>query len=311
LTSTARTAADLVISAQLGFEPEGASLEWGFAEWRFSERLRLRVGKVQQPFGNLNELRFAGTTRPFYHLPWSAYGPANVVGTAYLGLGATGQHVTAGSWTVAYDVYAGAITLDELEPQSALQHPDAVERNGTPVTVESQQVRDLVGGRLSLSAPSDLTARLSAYFGTLQHPQGTEAFLALGASLQYRGEQLWLSAEVFNSQEIGDETTITAYATVAWSFTEHLQVAAQYEWARTDFPGAPDSALLRHDGLGLGAAWWVNPSLVFKACWHQLEGNRFAFPEGATPNDLVGVPDPATVPDGRTGLFTLGTQFAF
>jgi len=318
LVLTARPAEDLVISTQLGFEPDETSLEWAFAEWRFSERLRVRVGKVQQPFGNLNELRFAGTTRPFYHLPFSAYGPANVVGTAYLGLGATGAHVTEGSWTLAYDVYAGAVTLDELEPQSALQHPEAIERNNQPVTVESQQVRDLVGGRLSLSAPNDLTARLSAYLGRLHHTDSTETFLTVGGSLQYRGEQLWLSAEVFHSREIDDEVTTSAYATAGWMVTEHLQVAAQYEWARTTFPGSPDSALLRHDGLGLGLAWWVNPSLVFKACWHQLEGNRFAFPEGATPNGLAGLqpdgtPDPAPtgVPEPSTGAFTLGTQFAF
>jgi hypothetical protein len=318
LVLTARPAEDLVVSAQLGFEPEGASLEWAFAEWRFSEKLRLRVGKVQQPFGNLNELRFAGTTRPFFHLPYSAYGPANVVGTAYLGLGATGQSVTEGGWTAAYDVYAGAVTLDELEPQSGLQHPGGSDRNNAPATVESQQVRDLVGGRVSLSAPSDLTARLSGYLGSLHHTNSTETFLVLGGSLQYRGEKLWLSAELFRSQEIDDEVTTSAYATVAWSFTEHLQAAAQYEWARTTFPGSPDSALLRHDGLGLGLAWWVNPSLVFKACWHQIEGNRFAFPEGASPNEMAGLdpsgapdPAPAGIPETGTGVFTLGTQFAF
>ncbi len=54
LVLTARAAEDLVVSAQLGFEPEGAALEWAFAEWRRSDRLRVRVGKIQQPFGNLN-----------------------------------------------------------------------------------------------------------------------------------------------------------------------------------------------------------------------------------------------------------------
>jgi hypothetical protein len=307
LVLTVRPVEDLVISTQLGFEPEGADLEWAFAEWRFSERLRLRVGKVQQPFGNLNELRFAGTTRPFFHLPGSVYGPANLVGTAYLGVGATGQVASAAGWTLGYDLYGGAVKLEEAEPYAALALPGS-EGLDLPVEVEVHQVRDLLGGRLSLTAPGDVTARLSGYHGRLLHDEQSEGFSALGVSVQYRGEQLWLSTEAFRSEEDDGEITVSAYATVAWSLTEHLQVAAQYEWQRTHLPGGPSSALLRHDGLGASVAWWVNPGLVFKACWHQVDGNRFAFPEGATPSALA---DPATAPRRTTGALTLGTQFAF
>jgi hypothetical protein len=307
LVLTARPAEDLVISAQLGFDPEGTALEWGFAEWRFSEKVRLRVGEVPQPFGNLNELRFAGTTRPFYHLPSSVYGPANVVGTAYLGLGATGQVASDGGWTLAYDAYGGAVKLAEAEPYAALSRPGSGEAQA-PVAVEEQQVRDLVGGRLSLTTPGEVTARLSGYYGRLVHGEDSEGFSSLGASVQYRGERLWLSAEVFRSEEEDSEVALTTYASVGWMLTGHLQVAAQYEWARTTFDGSPDSPLLRHDAYGLGLSWWVNPSLVFKACWHRVDGNRFAYPEGATPTELA---DPATAPSTRTDAFTVGTQFAF
>jgi opacity protein-like surface antigen len=302
---TARPAADLVISAQLGFDPEGTELEWGFAEWRFSEKLRLRVGKVQQPFGNLNELRFAGTTRPFYHLPYAVYGPANVVGTAYLGLGATGQVSSDGGWGLAYDLYGGAVTLGESEPYALLKNPSTPDG---PVAFEEQQVRDLVGGRLSLVAPSEITLRLSGYAGRIDHEGETDSFSSLGVSVQYRGEALWLSAEAFRSSDGDSELAWTAYGSVGYMLTEHLQVAAQYEWARTTFAGSPESALLRHDSFGLGLAWWANPSLVFKACWHRIDGNRFAYPDEATYGSLV---DPATAPSPRTDAFTLGTQFAF
>lgn len=311
LVVTARPAQDLVVSAQLGFEPEGAGLEWGFAEWRFTEALRVRVGKVQQPFGNLNELRFAGTTRPLYHLPYSAYGPANVVGTAYLGIGTTGQLARDDGWALGYDAYGGAVTLDELEPHAAILHPLAGARLDAPVELEAQQVRDLVGGRLSLSTPGEVTVRVSGYVGTLHHTRSDERFYALGASLWYRGERLWLSAEAFRGQELHDERTDTAYATAGWMLTEHLQAAAQWEWARTTFPGGHGGALLRHDGLGVGLAWWFDPNLVIKAGWQRLRGNRFAFPEGATPNELAGVPDPATAPGDRTDVLTVGTQFSF
>lgn len=310
LVLTVRPSADLVLSTQLGFDPSEVGIEWSFAEWRLDERLRLRVGKVQQPFGNQNELRFAGTTRPLFHLPVAVYGPANLVGTAYLGAGATGQHATAGGWTLAYDVYGGAVRLDELEPQAALTRPGSPSA-AEAVTLETQQVRELVGGRLSVTTPGELTLRASAYTGKLLHRSGSEGFVVYGLSAQYRGDQLWCSAEAFRSSEADGDAAWGAYATVAWSFTEQLQLAAQYELHRTTFSAAPSSPLLRHDGLTLGVAWWVSPGLAFKASWEQVEGNRFAFPEetgGApsTPQALLDAP-----PRGRTGVLVLGSQFSF
>jgi hypothetical protein len=306
LVLTARPAEALVISTQLGFEPEGTDLEWAFAEWRFSERLRLRLGKVQQPFGNLNDLRFAGTTRPFYHLPLAVYGPANVVGTAYLGAGATGQLASDSGWAVAYDLYGGAVKLVEVEPYAALTgRPGDLD---APVELEERQVRDLVGGRLSVTTPGEITLRLSGFYGLLLHGDESEGFHSVGLSAQYRGEQLWASAEAIRSQEEDSELTLTAYATVGWMLTEHLQLAAQYEWAHASFSGSQASRLLEHQAVGLAAAWWVSPSLVFKACWHQVDGNRLAYPEGSTPRELA---DPATAPERATSAFTLGTQFAF
>lgn len=305
LVLTARPAPDLVISAQLGFDPGGPDLEWSFAEWRFSEALRLRVGKVQQPFGNLNELRFAGTARPFYALPYAVYGPANVVGTAYLGLGATGQVASEGGWTLGWDGYGGAVKLGEAEPYAGLVPG---KDGGVPVEVEDHQVRDVVGGRLSLTSPMEVTLRLSGYTGQLVHDASRERFSSLGASLQYRGDRLWLSAEAFRSQEEESELAWTAYASVGWMLDEHLQVAAQYEWARTTFDGSPESELLRHQSVGLSLAWWVNPGLVFKAEWHHIDGNRFAYPAGRTSNELI---DPLTAPSPHTEAFTLGTQFSF
>jgi len=307
LVLTARPAADLVIAAQLGFEPEGAGLEWGFAEWRFSERLRLRLGKVQQPFGNLNELRFAGTTRPFFDLPIAVYGPANVIGTAYLGGGAIGQLASDGGWTLGYDLYGGAVKLAEAEPYAFLSRPTSPLVD-EPVEVEQQLVREVIGGRITVTTPGEVTLRASGYYGRMVHGEESEGFSAAGLSAQYRGEQLWLSAEAVRSQQEDTELSLTAYATVGWMLTEHLQVAAQYEWARTTFNGSPASALLEHQAYALGLAWWVNPSLVFKGCWHRVDGNRFAYPEDGTPRELA---DPATAPRRATSVVTLGTQFAF
>jgi hypothetical protein len=59
---------------------------------------------------------------------------------------------------------------------------------------------------------------------------------------------------------------------------------------------------MRHRELAVGANYWVNPDVVFKASFHAIDGNRFALPE------LVG-PDEA--PDDRTWAVLVGTQFTF
>ena len=81
LALSARPADQLVISAQLGFDPGEVELEWAFAEWRFSDAARVRLGQVQQPFGNYSELKFVGTARPFFELATGVYGPADMGAT--------------------------------------------------------------------------------------------------------------------------------------------------------------------------------------------------------------------------------------
>jgi hypothetical protein len=81
----------LTMNAQMGFETEGVALEWAFLEWRLSDALRLRAGKVKQPLGNYAELRFLGTARPLYDLATSVYGPNNMAAESYEGIGLTGD----------------------------------------------------------------------------------------------------------------------------------------------------------------------------------------------------------------------------
>jgi len=304
LVLTARPSEDLVISAQLGFDPQETSAEWVFAEWRFSEALRLKVGKIQQPVGNFNELRFAGTTRSFYDLPGSLYGPGNILGNALLGVAVTGQAALAGGWTVAWDAYAGAVRLAELEPYRGL----TAAAEGTPVAIDEQQVRDVLGARLSVTTPGDLTLRLSAFGGQAKAEAASEAaFFACGASLQYRDDRLWLAVEGFGSREVDAETSWAGYAAAAWFFTDHLQAAARVEASRTRLPGlGTRSELQRHAEWALGLNWWFTPEMAIKASFHDVTGNRFAFPGEATDAALA-----AGAASDRTRLVVLGAQFSF
>jgi hypothetical protein len=307
LLVAARPAPRLTITADLAFDPRHVGLEWMFVEWRVSDRLRLRAGRVKQPIGNSGELQFAGTTRPFYNLATSIYGPTNMVANSYLGVGATGQFTPDSPWTLAYDLYAGAVKLVELETYRGLEVPPEPGL-GNPVVVDRQLVREILGGQLSLTSPFDLTLRVSGFGGRLQKDEpATTTFLVAGLSAEYQPGPLRLGAELFYSNEVGTEHSVGAHLTAAWSFDAHWQVAARIEGHQTwvaDIAGI--SPLQRHRELALGLNYWFTPALVVKGSLHQVVGNRFVYPAGATYQELA-----ATFPAERTTTVLLGTQFAF
>src|SRR5262245_46553385 len=91
-----------------GFEPE---VDYAFAQWTFSDRLKLRAGRVKQPFGIYTELFDVGTVRPFVTLPQGIYGPSGFVAEGFDGLAVTGRLATRGAWALDYDVYGGSIAF--------------------------------------------------------------------------------------------------------------------------------------------------------------------------------------------------------
>ncbi len=308
LLAIAKPTEDLVLSAQLGFEPvESASsaqteLEWAFAEYRVSDLLRVRAGKVKQPFGNYAELQFVGVSRPFYDLPTSVYGPANVTASSYSGVGVTGEWVRDGGFGVQYDIYGGALALKLYEPffDYPPPAPPAV-FTGTEVTEEV--VGNLVGGRLSFATPWDVTLRLSGFGGRAERDAEKIRTLVYGASLFHRGEKVWMSIEAFQSVE-GEEKQVSAYAEAAYFVTQKAQVAARYERCRMEL-GDPlyasvPSRLLDHDEVAAGLNWWFTPQVVTKVSVHEIWGSRFASSK-----------DPLAVPKDRTLMLVAGTQFTF
>ena len=233
LLLAARPTPELTITVDFAFDPSHVGLEWMFAEWRVSDRLRFRAGRVKRPIGNSGELVFAGTTRPFYNLPASVYGPANLVATAYLGVGTTGQAVSDAGWTLAWDAYFGALKLAELETYRGLELPPPAGLD-QPVVIDRQQVRDILGGRLSLTTPFELTLRISGYGGRLEKDEPTRTtFLVGGLSAEYSAGPLRLDGELFATSEVGVEHSVGAHLTAAWFLDAHWQVAARLEGYQT------------------------------------------------------------------------------
>jgi hypothetical protein len=301
LLAIAKPTEDIQLATQVGFEPVdtdeamAAELEWAFAEWRASDYARFRAGKVKQPFGNYAEVQFVGVTRPFYDLATSVYGPADVTASAYSGVGVTGEWYAESGFGLQWDAYGGAVDLKDIEPWETTGDPLAVPQ------VEDQIVENLVGGRLSLSTPWNVTLRLSGFGGKVEKEmEEKNVFAVYGVSLQHRSEKLWVSVEAFQAVEKGDEKQISAYGELAYFLTKSLQLAARYELARADIEEIDVPARLRnHDEVALGVNWWFSPQVVAKVSAHQTWGYRFITPE------------PGMNPSSGTFTLVAGTQFTF
>jgi hypothetical protein len=305
LTFTARPAERLTVAGQLFVDASGeAGADWAFAEWRASDLFRLRVGKVKQPLGLSMEVADVGTLRPFFTLPVSLYGPANMGAEAYFGAGITGE-IELGSWDLSYDLYGGEIAMDLYQPfELALAEPGPYDFS--QVTLEESSAREVVGARVTLTTPVEgLSFRVSGFDG--MHTETEEEverlrITVIGVSAEYLVDRLSFRGELFRQTEGDFETALAGYLEAAAFVTKHVQVAARLEAYQVDVEGySGPPSLLRHREAALGVNYWATPELVFKVSAHEIAGNRFAVPAGV-------VDDP--LPE-HTRLFVAGAQFSF
>lgn len=56
----------------MAFEPD-VKLDWAFYERKLGQDTSIRVGRIPQPMGLLNETRYVGTLLPFYRAPYNFY----------------------------------------------------------------------------------------------------------------------------------------------------------------------------------------------------------------------------------------------
>lgn len=306
LALTAHPADDLVVAGQVFLRSDGeTALDWGFVEYRLSDLLRVRAGKVKNPLGLFMEVKDVGTLRPFFSLPQSIYGPYNIGTEAYLGAGITGEWMAETGWGLGWDLYGGALEMEVLEPAEATIGVVAP-YDFSAVQVEEEEVRDVVGSRLTLSTPVDgLSFRVSGYTGEVREEDGTETarMVAVGFSAEYALERFQIRGEIFRQNEGDLETNLGAYAEVAWRFLPRLQAALRFERARMTKEGLqPTSPLRDHTEGAVGLSYWPNANAAFKVSYHLVDGNRFALPERSRVDGSV---------EKRTSLIVAGTQFAF
>jgi hypothetical protein len=278
-------------------------LDYAFAEWSFSDAVRLQAGKITHPFGIYTEVYEVGTLRPFLTLPQSIYADVGFSSESFEGVGLRGRVSPGRGWNLAYNVYAGGVTLEVDErPLAALtgENPGSGELS----------LREVLGARVIFSPPvGGLSIGFSGYSG-IAGVEETARETALGAQLEFLTDRVWIRGEVARQWEAGGPRLTAQYAELAVFLTRGIQAAFMYDRLRTTIPG-PDASsapnLLRHTEGALGLNYWPRPELGFKSSIHFVSGNRLAFPDGATAAELL---NPNFDRRG-TRLVQLGVQFSF
>ena len=273
-----------------------SGIDYVFAEWKFSDFLRLRAGSVKQPFGIYTEVFDVGTVRPFAALPQGVYGAGGMIGKAYSGLGFTGSTFTGGGWGFGYDIYGGGLETFEMDV------PLQVAREGADTSralnlAQSRALRDVIGGRFILYTPIDgLSLGVSGYTGTrpltIEQRRNT-----VGAQAEFLNDRWSVRGEWVQSTDSKLQEASGAYGELALRLTAGWQVAGLYSTQRTSLFSANQAALdaniarapklLDHDEMGAGINYWFTPNFVLKTSVHWVEGNRYAFPDPVRLRSIV------------------------
>jgi phosphate-selective porin O/P len=285
--------------------PEGTEIDFdfAFAEWTYSDKLKLRAGKVPLPFGISSEVFDVGTLRPFLALPQVVYGPVGIVGESYTGVGLTGSFASKGGWGLTYDVFGGGQHLEEFQPPEAVARGEDFDE-----ITEIEKTRDMIGGRLELATPlSGLRVGGSFYTGRQSADVRRSGF---GLQAEYLTGPWSVRSELAHETVRDDFKATGFYGEAAYRFDPHWQVAAQYGRFTSDLAAVPApaaSSLLDHEEMAVGLNYWWNHNFVFKLSFHRVDGNRLAGPD---PSELAGAVAAGTL-KSKTNLVAFGAQFSF
>ena len=286
-------------------------LDYAFAEWYVSDQLIFRIGKVKAPFMIYTEVYDVGTVRPFFTLPQGVY--QRTAAEGYKGIGITGSFYTKGGWGLDYDLYGGKLTLlPNTTINSETYQFDAIEPN----------VDDLIGGRLTLHPPiNGLNISISSYTGNFKFESESgntddrifdDRYILFGTSLEYLSDHWGFRSEYLTQKDSSKARADVVYIEASYSFTEHWQAAARYEYTdfRVNIPGQTISqkSLLEHEEIAMGINYWLTANCVFKLSYHLVEGNNIAIP-GDIEEYLTNLQEGSF--DEKTNLILAGVQFSF
>jgi len=284
---------------EAAIEPE---IDFAFAQWTFSDAVKLRAGVSRHPFGIYSETLETGTARSFFSLPQSIYGPGEFVSENYQGLGLTGFRPLGGNWEMSYDLYGGAVGFDSIEAVN----PFLI--GGNRAGEEREELEDVLGGRLLFAdSRSGLRLGVSAYSG-LPAEGEFDRLEVIGLQGEWsRGP--WEVRSEYARATGGDDDVAaqSAYVEVARRLGDHWQAGLRWDRAYRD-PEALEleETLEKHREIAATLNYWFTDGFVIKLSFHDVEGNLFAVPriEEGEHLDIDEV-------QGGTRLIQLGAQFSF
>jgi hypothetical protein len=301
------------LAQRAGFSSEEQNLDFAFAEWKISDALKLRAGRVKHPFGLYGEIFNVGTLRPFFMLPQSIYGPERFTARSVDGAGLTGSH-NFGKWGLSYDLYGGRINGKFRIAGAQL---DADERQ-LGLYEAAFGFDEVIGARLNVQTPVEgLTFGGSTYRGIARGYYSSGAReTAIGGHAEYSKGPGLLRVEygtILNEPLVRFDCF---YAEGSYKVYKGLQLAARYDlWdgkvkdRATIEQFVPWVLKIQHNrDIGLGVNYWFNPAFVAKVNYHFVHGNRYAMP--ASDQVLTDLPTTGQIkPD--TKMLVLGAQFSF
>ncbi|MEP6832990.1 MAG: hypothetical protein ABJB74_06325 [Gemmatimonas sp.] len=296
LVLSATPAPRVAMFTQLGFDGVGhhvtePKLDIVFAQYQLSDRLKLNVGRVKQPFGEYSEIFDVGTAHNMLMLPHGVYDVSGTMGEVYNGVGFTGGIFSASRWGLLYDGYVGNVAVTTLRPWQ-----DTEER--------SRLMHEVLGGRTVVETPiSELSFGVSAFTGHIEDSHdGTlsERHSVFGAQLDWATTRFGLRSEVTRQQE-PDVHETAAYIEGTARFAKNWQLSARWDASRASGIELANAApaLARHTDAAVGLNYWITTGFVLRAEFHDVAGNRFIAPLQAV--DL----------GKRTRVLQFGSQFSF
>jgi len=319
LNVAARPIDRLSIVAQVRFESgnddQDADLDYAFAEYSFSDAVRVRMGRVKHPFGIYGEVFDVGTIRPFYYLPQSIYGSNGFTARAYNGIGVTGLVPFGSGWAMQYDLYGGQIEGDFETPGLLSTVPELFDQ---PNITFGYSVDDSIGGRVNLYTPIDgLSFGASAYTGDATVDLEVVSVAKRDVwtvQAEYVGDRFALRGEFGHLKNGTDFDSDSYYVETSYRLTNHWQLAARYDDQDVNIDIDPAGLpaifpqLLTSTDIGFAVNYWFSPGFVVRAEVHKVEGNRFAYPE--TSDEVLAAIITGNL-DDETTMFVFGAQFSF
>jgi hypothetical protein len=267
------------------------TVDWAFAQQTLGE-LKLRAGRLPQPAGIYNEIRYLGTLLPFFRAPYQVYSEGfdvlDGVGAAYtLGRG----NAYSLEWSAAYG--SGEFRVTNYAT------PD-----GNPMIGKSK-VRDILANQLFLNTPfgvrlgfnrKDYRANgLIATNAVTYEPGWSNVY-----SVDANASRATLRGEVLQTETNGT-VYVGGYVQAMLRATEQLSLNAELgkSDARITIPMIPriDYPLSRERAFG--ASYAFDPRFVLKAEHRWFEGT------GTDTFTMPGAPAPRT----RALILSVATAF--